>query len=708
MINLKVIFLFLALYSFVSAQWVDVSPEITAPAINDIAFFRNVKNSEHLLLVGDNGIFFIGQPGYNSLTVSEINLGVETDLYSVEIFDEGNIWVGGHNFLAYSTDTAQTFTQLSLPEDLDIRGLNFVSPDSGYFYTYGGFFAKTFNGGISWQIDTLAYDSLNAFQLLDNNKMIIVGDNGLILISPQNEVSWRAASVGVEGDIKDVEIASNGTGYLCTTRGYKTTDFGETWYLVDVFPKLDDGYIEVAYSSVDDIASLYDRHHNCYRLQISSTSLQKIPNFGYISGANFYRESNKGFLVFGDNMFVAASQGSTNYQQLSFGNNGPFRDAQFINKEVGFLFGSQSFYTINGGLSWNSLPVFNTNSEEIQGHFFNLDHGLILISSRLYKTYDRGITWTNVDWFRGGGNMYFNDDNAGYIAAYDDVYKSTDLGEHWVSTPYQNQPSYYSVFASDMLFFGDSLGFIFDLMKGSYRTTDAGQNWIRDAFYNGIIQNQSKYGASDAIVTGMWSSDNYNFYSFGLVTTDRGGTWTETFRNDNVYCDDVLILPSERGLLVTSNKMLKVTIDGGFTWSQSGYPFPDRIQKLLTDHNGGIYAIDYINKKVYHLNDLNSITVGLEETKNKEIHPDNFTIYQNYPNPFNPATSIKFAIPVKSDVVIEVYNLLGQKVATLVNSTLEAGNHQVEFDAKNLSSGVYIYSLRAGDFMNTRKMILLK
>ncbi|MDW8436493.1 MAG: T9SS type A sorting domain-containing protein [Chloroherpetonaceae bacterium] len=85
-----------------------------------------------------------------------------------------------------------------------------------------------------------------------------------------------------------------------------------------------------------------------------------------------------------------------------------------------------------------------------------------------------------------------------------------------------------------------------------------------------------------------------------------------------------------------------------------------------------------------------------------------YELEQNYPNPFNPSTTIRFAIPQQSDVKLEVFNVLGQKVATLVNERLAAGTYSKVFDAANLASGVYFYRLQAGDFVKTMKMMLVK
>ena len=87
---------------------------------------------------------------------------------------------------------------------------------------------------------------------------------------------------------------------------------------------------------------------------------------------------------------------------------------------------------------------------------------------------------------------------------------------------------------------------------------------------------------------------------------------------------------------------------------------------------------------------------------------NSYLLEQNYPNPFNPTTTIGFGLQNKSDVKITILNAIGEEVAVLLNEEKEPGYHQVEFNASNLPSGVYFYQLVAGDFIQTKKMIILK
>jgi hypothetical protein len=102
----------------------------------------------------------------------------------------------------------------------------------------------------------------------------------------------------------------------------------------------------------------------------------------------------------------------------------------------------------------------------------------------------------------------------------------------------------------------------------------------------------------------------------------------------------------------------------------------------------------------------NGIVTDVKQANNQA--PDKFSLSQNYPNPFNPVTEIEYSIPQSGYVILKVYNLLGQEVATLVNREQKTGNYIVNFNASNLASGIYMYRIESGNFSLTKKMIVLK
>lgn len=162
-----------------------------------------------------------------------------------------------------------------------------------------------------------------------------------------------------------------------------------------------------------------------------------------------------------------------------------------------------------------------------------------------------------------------------------------------------------------------------------------------------------------------------------------------------------------------SNKYVEDKAVGNYIVSLNAVSYPIRIRLenfsdevyRISDGVGGQIYEDLIRngeEKEVNVKGLNALTLQ------KVIIPANYELSQNYPNPFNPSTIIKFGLPENSKVLLEVYNVLGEKVATLINAELKAGYHSITFDARNLTSGVYFYRIETSKFNDVKKMILVK
>ena len=108
------------------------------------------------------------------------------------------------------------------------------------------------------------------------------------------------------------------------------------------------------------------------------------------------------------------------------------------------------------------------------------------------------------------------------------------------------------------------------------------------------------------------------------------------------------------------------------------------------------------NKVVWYNNLLTDIGILSERVSTI------YELFSNFPNPFNPSTKIKFALPKPETVTIEVYNIIGQKIQTLLNKPMPAGYHEVEFNGQNLSSGIYLYRIETGQWQDIKKMVLIR
>ena len=246
-------------------------------------------------------------------------------------------------------------------------------------------------------------------------------------------------------------------------------------------------------------------------------------------------------------------------------------------------------------------------------------------------------------------------------------------------------------------------------------TTNSGINWDFHAFY--LDGNEGRATGVDFtdIFIGYVSARVWDGRGAISKTTDSGSNWITTFVNNPLWDIDFPI--SATGLMgyaVGGLGAIYKTLDAGLSWQQQ--------QSGISSRLNGVYFIDPdYGFAVGENGTLLRTTTGGEpvtNATNDSETPFGFKLEQNYPNPFNPNTNIQFRISNFEFVNLSVYDVLGNEVVTLVNEELPAGEYEVELDILNLSggisaksgfvSGVYFYQLKSGNFMNTKKMLLLK
>jgi hypothetical protein len=106
---------------------------------------------------------------------------------------------------------------------------------------------------------------------------------------------------------------------------------------------------------------------------------------------------------------------------------------------------------------------------------------------------------------------------------------------------------------------------------------------------------------------------------------------------------------------------------------------------------------------------INGVEYGKKtNVKESQLIPGQFVLFQNYPNPFNPSTTIKYDIPTRSNVRIEVFDVLGRRAEVLLNKEQEHGKYSVSFSADKLSAGIYFYKITTNNFIQTKKMVVIK
>jgi hypothetical protein len=265
-------------------------------------------------------------------------------------------------------------------------------------------------------------------------------------------------------------------------------------------------------------------------------------------------------------------------------------------------------------------------------------------------------------------------------------------------------------YLSGGLFFGTSFG----------NLQAYGPEWVYDFFVTKISPDGDFLWLNE-IPPGNTSGDaaigNANF----LSCSENGNTYITGFFRGTINFGNGVQLSS---LIGSDVFVLSYNQDGIVQWAKAagGYWF-NKGSGIVTDNNGSCYVSGVvganaifdtisvaggdINLFLARLNFDNPVSVDDELNSDNTIISE-YSLEQNYPNPFNPNTVIGFQLPVTSNVSLKVFDLLGNEVATLVNEEKSSGEYKITFDASALTSGVYFYTLRAGKFTESKKMILLR
>lgn len=218
-----------------------------------------------------------------------------------------------------------------------------------------------------------------------------------------------------------------------------------------------------------------------------------------------------------------------------------------------------------------------------------------------------------------------------------------------------------------------------------------------------VIMHRDNFKIAYAMINGL-SAGNKVF-----KTTDRGNNWVNISGNlPNVPVSDLVTFDKNDNILYLGTEMgCYKTMNGGENWFlwNSGMPDANIITEMSSYRNSNgkfvVAAASYGRSIWERVETLNLAFSNFDV-------PDNYELKQNFPNPFNPSTIIGFVLPSQSLVKLKIYDITGREVGTLVNEELEAGEYEFQFNASNLSSGVYFYTLQTPDFKETKRMIYVR
>lgn len=623
-----------------------------------------------------------------------------------------------------STDEGYNWNlMIDLPgvaDDIEIDSSNKIFAASSSSGTTSQAIFRSTDLGITW---VMVNPTMTFYLFIDEQNNIYASNFNQLQISSDGGDSWVYYN-NISSEIRDV-AAINGKTYTGTLKGVRITeDMGNNWKLgfkySDKFVVVNDITIfptgEICAATSDGIYVSSNYGINWSETPITNSSnLIKQDNLGniYCSAYNLYKSTNRGidwdtcivtpesivnfFVNDSNNIVVATNSGGSGESSHTF-----------------------IFKSTDEGANWNTIGSFSGYftgigrvyglTENSNGSIFFSSYywqyipgGYVAEEDLIVRTDDNGLSWDTVLEGYFILNMYFFQDTM-YLAAMNDwygysqngVYKSYDNG----SSLDQIKNGLNGSYAKNIISTPNNILFC-ATSNGIYRSLNFGELWsnlnltgLQSIAINSIYYNDGQLFACTDNGIGVFIGElPVELTSFTASVTQNKVQlkWeTATELNNNGF-------EIQRKLENLDWITIGFVNGKGTTTEPTSYTYFDDVSELISNR---IYyrlkQIDY-NGDYEFSDEIEVITIPLE-----------YGLSQNFPNPFNPSTRIKYEIPENTNVTLEVFDVLGRLMKTLVNENKPAGRYEVEFNASELSSGLYLYKIKVGSFEQTKKMLLLK
>lgn len=713
-----------------------------------------------LLLLTAVTLSSFSQNGFNSVFSTEGN-------FVIAVGDNGNRWM--------SYDGGATFGNYNIPGGFNFNGVH-GSGSRIVIVGDAGAVQMSSNGGNTFTNYGIGGADLNGVWFIDGNTGWAVGNAGRIVKSTNGGATWTPQTSGTANNLTDVKFTSANNGYACGDNGtvLYTTNGGTSWQSYTTgstknLLSIDASGSTIIATAVDGVILKYNGS-NWSTIDYKIVVKSDVRGVSMIDASNFYTCGGGGFIN------KTSDGGNTRtYQQNPM--QATLKDIYFQSSTKGWAVASTNnaiLRTNDGGATWSfqtgvSVTKTLVRKQNTSGnignpfclHPKNKDGMFILAGSTLYRSLDRGETWTTLNASVPGGSCHSffvnaNDTNlmiASKGSSGGRVIGSTDYGATWYdilnpinltsygmplevdpnnpNTVYlapDNAPLRVSTNwgANWTLLSGGEAGGIFrspcdvivqydmpnviivgDGTTGTgsgkvWRSSNGGLNWT---LINTVSGSEIPMIANTSLDLNLLYHTTWSSGSFWKSTT-QASSFTNLNQTGSLWATDIAKDDPTAVAYDQYGTNTYLSLDGGSNFQTipatsspaAGVLYYDKAN-LLFQHGSGVdkLQISYTVSGVTGNNQISS-----------EI-PNKFGLSQNYPNPFNPVTQIKYDVAKTSYVSLKVYDVLGNEAALVVSSNLNAGRYSADFNASNLASGVYFYSLFIdGQKVDTKKMMLVK
>jgi photosystem II stability/assembly factor-like uncharacterized protein len=694
------LFLFIEFLLFpltLSAQdgWFWQNPLPQGNHLNDI----DIVNDHLAYAIGNRGTLLKTTNGGVSWEIKQSN--TLSDLRALVFINENVGWICSDTAISKTTDGGNNWVNQFT--GIWLNDIVFTNSNSGLAVGNFGIILKTTNAGETWQRITISWDyDFNSISFVNDSIGWVVGDLGKIIKTTDGGNTWNEQYLSPTRTFTLVDFIDEENGwaidpYYTGGRLFKTTDGGNNWenklfntspYFIKDFILIDEnnalffcskslreGGILKTTDGGDSWSSVFDSNDNLFSADKFENSILSVGTRGIIVKSTnlgidwLYNSSKLDLLYIWDASFInedyawllidfqkiyKSTDGGNNWSLVSYFQNQILRKIHFIDNLTGWAVGDTGIIlkTIDGGQNWVDQSIASISIDYKEIYFINAEVGWIFGINNLLQTTNGGDSWDLKHSWNLGTDiscLYFLNENDGWITWYDRLLSTSDGGTTWDSINYPSQSGLGAV-----KFINENIGWA--VGKEIYKTTDGGLFWIEQRGYRPERLNHIEILDSNNV----WAAGNYG--------------------------------------------ALYYTSDGGTNWQQQN-----------CNISGIIMNLSFINKTMgwvvgWHGEILKTTNNGATFIKGNEVEEiiSNYSLSHNFPNPFNPSTTISYSLPTTSMVQLKILDILGQEIATLVNEEKTPGNYSVEWNATQLASGVYFYRIQAGNFVQTKKMILMK
>jgi len=648
-------------------------------------------------------------------------------IFCVYFFNENIGWTAGEHLSYRTTDGGENWSSTGGSYSSSVY---FINQDTGWRTTSvgGSGIYKSTDGGITWTQKSSVSGSSVFFSDIDNGW--VVGAGGSILKSTDGGESWLPKTSGTTNDLKCVRFYDSNIG-MCAGAGgtaLLSTDGGESWITQNTGTTLNLTSVALTNPTTAWIVGSHGTILNTTDLGYNWTSYDSVTtkDLTSLSFVNEYTGWVGGLngTIFKYSTEPIPSIVLTSPNGWEIWKSGRQRDITWTSENISNI---NLFYSTNDGGDWNTIATnvdassdsYTWTIPNLQW-FINLNCKVKIEDASNPSVYDKSdnnfIIWhlCNIIQYANSGQRVID-----FLETNIDISLNVTASDNISATyyPYETPPGgslpsgvvvlsdyYWQVTSTNLIFSNGKMIVSISSLRG---VTDATKLvWLK----------RTNSGDPWENIGGLVVGDNLesmipfnSFSEFAVGSTDPANplpvelsSFTAISKPDQIILEWVTKTETnnygfeiERKL---SDQWQKIGFVEGNENSNSTKKYSFTDNKLIggTKFQYRLKQIDSDGRYEY------SAVVEVENI------PTEYALYQNYPNPFNPTTKIRYQLPKESKVVIKIYNILGSEVLELVNENKEPGIYEVEFNASNLSSGTYIYKISSENFVQTKKMILLK